>query len=624
MKRFIRSSVLLVSALVFLGAQQDVSVVDKIIDEGRNRSEVMAHLDHLTNKIGPRLTSSDRLTQACEWAKSQFEKWGLKNCRLEQWGTFPVGFNRGPWSGKMTEPEELALTFTTNSWSPGTQGPQSAEAIMGPSTEKELEEVQHNLAGKWVLSPGVSTGRELSDKIRTVYDKAGILGLIGAGRIVKKSKEDPGIEVVHTGGNRNVDLDKLPTRCSITLLKSHYDRIKALLGEGKRVKLTFDIKNEFKKGPIPLFNVLAEIPGSEKPEEMVIVGGHIDSWDGATGTTDNGTGTCTTLEAARLLMKAGAKPRRTIRFMLWSGEEQGLLGSVAYVKAHPEETPLVSAVLVHDMGTQYVSGIPATKAMVPIFEKVFEKAMTLNPDMPFKIRQVAGLPGGGSDHQAYLGVGVPGLFWDQSGDKAHYPRTHHTQFDTYDAAIKEYQQHTSMVVAIGAYNIANLDELLPRKGMQGQTRILGVNTDQDGLTIAEVTEGSAAERAGLKAGDKILKLAGKEVKSNSALVEAIQEAEQKSTVTVMRGGKEIELKVSWDRAPGFRTGEDGITVTRINDNTPFSKAGLKEGDRILKIDGRAVAEFNAIRTALREGGKKFKVVIQRAGAEMTLEVQFEW
>src|SRR5687768_10718239 len=135
MKHVIRPIVLLAAALLFLGARQDVSVVDKIIDEGRNRSEVMAHLDHLTNKIGPRLTSSDRLTKACEWAKSEFEKWGLKNCRLEEWGTFPVGFNRGPWSGKMIEPEEMALTFTTRAWTYGTDGPSTAEAIMGPATD---------------------------------------------------------------------------------------------------------------------------------------------------------------------------------------------------------------------------------------------------------------------------------------------------------------------------------------------------------------------------------------------------------------------------------------------------------------------------------------------------------
>ncbi len=620
MIRTFRFALLLVSAVLVLGSRQEVSVVDKIIDEGRNRSEVMAHLEHLVNKIGPRLTSSDRLTQACEWTKSQFEKWGLKNCRLEKWGTFPVGFNRGPWSGKMVAPEEMALTFTTNSWTPGTKGPTTAEAIMGPATEEELGKIRHNLDGKWVLSPGSRTSREFNDKVREAYDKAGVLGLIRAGA---KVKED---EVVHTGGAQNVDFEKLPTRCSITLLKSQFDKIKAHLGEGKTVKLTFDIKNEFKKGPIPLYNVLAEIPGSEKAEEMVIVGGHIDSWDGATGTTDNGTGTCTTLEAARLLMKVGAKPKRTIRFMLWSGEEQGLLGSMAYVRDHPDENARISAVLVHDMGTQYVSGIPATKAMVPIFEKVFERVMKLNPELPFKINEVAGLPGGGSDHQSYLGAGVPGLFWNQSGDKAHYPRTHHTQLDTYDAAVKEYQQHTSMVVAIAAFNIANLDALLPRDGMRsrGGRRILGIDTKEDGVTVASVNEGSAAERAGLKPDDKILKLGGKEAKDNEALVKLIQEAEQKTTLLVLRAGKEMELKVAWDRFAGFRPGEDGLTVNSVSDGSPASKSGLKQGDKVLKVDGRDVEDFNAIRAALRDGPKKIKVRVLRAGKEVDLEFEFEW
>ena len=621
MKLTFRPALLVLATLLVLGARQEASVVDKIIDEGRNRSEVMAHLDHLVNKIGPRLTSSDRLTQACEWTKSQFEKWGLKNCRLEQWGTFPVGFNRGPWSGKMTEPEEMALTFTTGSWTPGTKGAVTAEAIMGPANDKELEEVRDKLAGKWVLTPGTSTGREFNEKVRDAYDKAGILGLIRAGGVVKND------QVVHTGGSQNVNIDKLPTRCNITLLRSQFDKVKTLLGEGKKVSLTFDIKNEFKKGPIPLYNVLAEIPGTEKPQEMVIVGGHIDSWDGATGTTDNGTGTCTTLEAARLLMKVGAKPKRTIRFMLWSGEEQGLLGSAAYVRDHPEENARVSAVLVHDMGTHYVTGIPATKPMVPIFEKVFEKVLTLNAEMPFKIREVAGLPGGGSDHQSYLAAGVPGLFWDQqSKENTFYARTHHTQFDTYEAAVKEYQQHTSTVVAIAAYGIANLDALLPRDGLRarGGRRILGIDTKEDGVTVSSVSEDSAAERAGLKEGDKIVKLGGKEVKSNEELVKLIQEAEQKTALLVLRAGQEVELKVAWDRQAGFRTGEDGLTVSRVVDNTPASKAGLKVDDKVLKVDGKEVADFNAIRAALRDGPKKIKIRIRRADKEMDLDVEFDW
>src|SRR5262249_41177993 len=157
-----------------------------------------------------------------------------------------------------------------------------------------------------------------------------------------------GGELILTGGSSRVEWDKLPTRVSVTMLASQHKKIVDLLKAGKEVQLTIDLKVEFKKGPIKVYNVIAELPGTEKPDELVIAGGHSDSWDGARGTTDNGTGVSTTLEAARLLTKAGAKPKRTIRFMLWSGEEQGLLGSRAYIKAHPEETEKISCVLVHD------------------------------------------------------------------------------------------------------------------------------------------------------------------------------------------------------------------------------------------------------------------------------------
>jgi carboxypeptidase Q len=354
-----------------------------------------------------------------------------------------------------------------------------------------------------------------------------------------------------TSGNYHVSWDKLPTLPSIGLLRKQVDEITGWIKEGKAVTLEFDIRNYFKKGPIKLYNVIADIVGSEKPDEYVIVGGHIDSWDGATGATDNGTGCATTLEAARLLMKAGVKPKRTIRFMLWSGEEQGLLGSAAYVKAHKDLMPKISAVLVHDGGTNYLSGIGATDAIYNDFEQVFTPVKELDSKhYPFVVSKVPGLRGGGSDHASFLAANVPGFFWGQRGGSAKYQHTHHTQFDTYDAAIPDYQKHSALVVAMGAYGIANLDHLLSREkmrapgGMGFNRRMLGVQLDE--MKVIDVMDGSAAQKAGMKEGDEILKVGGTKVSDAQELGLAIRGGEPKRTVTVRRGDKEIDLTLTWD------------------------------------------------------------------------------
>jgi carboxypeptidase Q len=507
-------------------------VVDAIVKEGRSNSQVMAYLDHLVNRIGPRLTSSTNLTAACEWTRSEFEKMGLK-ARLEEWGQFQVGFDRGPWSAKMVAPSAKELTIGYNAWSAGTDGPVTGHAVVAPTSDVELEKVKDKLKGAWVMSS--SRGPE---KYRVAYDEAGIAGVI----------RTEGTELIHTGGSARIEWEKLPTRVTVTMLGSQHKEILDLLQAGTEVKITIDIKVEFKKGPIKVYNVIAELPGSEKPDEYVIVGGHIDSWDGATGTTDNGTGVSTTLEAARLLTKVGAKPKRTIRFMLWSGEEQGLLGSRAYIKAHPEENAKISAVLVHDGGTNYASGLNATEAMAPIFEKALQPLLTLDDSMGFVIRKVPGLPRGiGSDHDAYLAAGVPGFFWLQAG-KAKYNFGHHTQHDVYERAVPEYQRHTSMVVAIGALRIADLPELLPRTNLTSSTikrRMLGVGLDTD-LTITEIAKDSPAEKAGLKVGDRLLKFNGQQIGDTIMLGQAVQSAAKESKVLVHRDGKDVEVPVAFD------------------------------------------------------------------------------
>jgi len=307
--------------------------------------------------------------------------------------------------------------------------------------------------------PTAEEMRQRRDQMRKVL--AALLELKPAG-VIQNTRDD----LILTGGNYRVDWDNLPTIPRISLQKKQFDEIKELVESGEEVKLIFDIRNHFRKGPIPLYNVIADIPGTEKPDEYVVVGGHLDSWDGATGATDNAAGCATTMEAARLLMAAGVKPKRTIRFMLWSGEEQGLLGSRAYVEQNPEEVQRISTVFVHDGGTNYVAGIRCTADMKEDFKQVFAPVMDMNENAPFEVGSVETMrPRGGSDHVPFIRAGVPGFFWMQSG-RATYRTTHHTQFDTYESIVPEYQKHSSIVIAVGSLGVANLDHLISREGIQ--------------------------------------------------------------------------------------------------------------------------------------------------------------
>ena len=542
----------MVPALAVAGDGDKKTDSDRILSAGREESRVMDHLDHLTNRIGSRLTSSDALTTACEWSVNQFKSFGIENARIEKWGEFPVGFNRGPWTGRMVEPEVKGLTFGTDSWSAGTKGVVKGKAVLAPLDEEGLAKVKGDLAGAWIVIPtssifrfGSAAKSNFQKTLDAAYDEAKIAGF------VRSTRSD----LIHTDGYYKVNFDKLPDRTTINLRKDDYDDIIKRLKDEKTVVLEFDVRNYFKKGPIPLYNVIADIPGTEFPDEYVIVGGHIDSWDGATGTCDNGTGCATTLEAARILMKSGVRPRRTIRFMLWSGEEQGLLGSQAYVKAHPEILPKISAVLVHDGGTNYLSGILATKAMKTDMDAAMAPLIGLDEAMKFTVREVAALPRGiGSDHDTFLFAGVPGFFWNQAG-KANYNRIHHTQYDTYDGAIPEYQKHSAVVVALGAHGVAGLDHMLSREAMFGSApapnvvnrRMLGVQLDD--LKVVEVIEDGLGAKAGIKVGDELVKVGEKTVADRGELVAELQKGDPAKKITVKRDDKEVEITVTFPAKP---------------------------------------------------------------------------
>lgn len=522
----------IVLAAILLPVQQETDVVSKILREGRANSRVMEHLDQLVNGIGPRLTSSTNGTKAAEWARDLFKSFGIENARLEQWGTFPVGFNRGPWSGKVVAPEKRDLECMTMSWTPGTDGPVEGPALIAP---KSADQVTTRFKGAWVLAQN-----RPKRAIRSALEKVGAAGIVRAGRS----------ELLVTAGNYGIKWNALPTQVNVYLKKSDFTAIRKSVEGDVAVRLRFDIRNEFVKGPIPLYNVIADIPGTEKPDEMVIFGGHIDSWDGATGTVDNGTGVATTLEAARLLMKAGARPKRTIRFMLWSGEEQGLLGSKAWIKQNRDQLKNISCVIVHDGGTNYLSGIASVGGMKPVFERVFAPVLKRDGKFPFRIRDVDRLPHPiGSDHDSFLVAGVPGFFWSQKG-RANYFRCHHTQHDHFKEAIPEYQRHSALVVALGAWGLANEKEMLPREGLprtggNRQQRMLGVNLEEDGVTIQAVMPDSAADEAGLREGDKILRIGSVDVSGRKDLGRAKRRAKKETTVVILREEKKMTLPLTF-------------------------------------------------------------------------------
>jgi carboxypeptidase Q len=517
-------------------AEATAETTARIIEIGRGDSQVDQHLEYLTERIGPRLTGSPSMKRASEWAVARFESFGLE-ARLEKWGEFPVGFERGPTSGGMVSPLSIDFVFATSAWSAGTPGPVRGFARLAPVSLEELESAEGAFDGAWVLERARKErpAKKLAAKIDARLDELGI-----AGRIANAGA------LVHTGGRYRISSDDLPTRVTVHLQEEYHVDLRARIDRGEEVELEFDIDNRFLPGPCPQYNVIADLVGEEFPDEYVIVGGHLDSWDGATGAQDNGTGCATTLEAARMLAEAGAKPRRTIRFMLWGGEEQGLLGSRAYVKAHPEEMEQISAVLVHDGGTNYLSGISAPEAMIDQLQEALAPVKELDPSMPFAVKKNEGLSrGGGSDHASFVSAGVPGFFWHQTG-RANYRLIHHTQHDLLEQVVPEYQRHSAMVVALGALGIANLDEKLDRTKMirpggdrqrDPAHRRMGVQLD--GNRVDSVVGGMAAA-AGWKSGDRILSIDGVKVDSMRKVVEELQKGGPKKVFRLKRGEETIE------------------------------------------------------------------------------------
>jgi hypothetical protein len=639
----------------------DLATIKRIINEGKNRSQVIGHVKYLSEAIGARLTTSSNLQRANDWAVEQFKGWGLSNVRNEEWGTAAVRFDRGPSTAKVLYRNETSdtdaegkkttkvtytpardLQFTTLAWVRGTEGPVRGKVLKKPLTNAEFEKVKDQIPGSWLLITAKADGRrgtrginalmrerhsrwaELREKadnpapeaapaapesaaaaapnpaapaaesypsdgvsgryagnikgpglpeagveadfILRRFDDGSFSGSVSipgyhAGPIAAATFDDPsrtlrftwahpageskyeliardgvmsGTAVSQTGsftvrfspnqpgvtatadgpksaadalaetraieakilalnpagflsssrdervwttssnGWRTLDLAKLPRDVEVNMRESDYDFINSRLYDGVELAAEINLDHRLIPGPIPLYNTIAEIPGTEKPDEVVIMSAHLDSWDGpgSQGTLDNGTGSSVMMEAARILMTANAKPKRTIRFILWTGEEQGLLGARAYVQAQKDNWNKIVACFVDDGGTDFQGGIPAADDMLPMLKAATQwtnaafasdadqmggtgKLVNLRPTGP-RYRS-----GGGSDHAAFNEVGIPGFFWDEIG-RSDYQFGWHTQNDRFNLAIPEYLIQSATNSALVAYQLACAPDMLPR------------------------------------------------------------------------------------------------------------------------------------------------------------------
>jgi carboxypeptidase Q len=465
-------------------ADMDTKILDQV---KAGEADLKANLQFLSDRIGPRLTGSPQLDRASHWTMEQFKALGLSNVHLEPW-TIANSWTRGPAAGRILSPTEAVLTLAAAGWSPATNGPVRG-TVVGVSYEhlEDLDKYKGKLKGAIILlgrtremeSPGNPMITPWGEETVPVsHPKGEAPYATGDYRKIRMtiskmiSEEKPAAVLVSSEkeyGLLNMGTysrEYQPSGAPVAFVaRENYKLLWRLLDDGP-VQVEVNIEAKLSGKPVEVYNTIAEIPGTEKPEEVVIIGGHLDSWDLGTGATDNGTGSMAVLAAARALQKAGVKPKRTIRFVLFTGEEQGLNGSRAYVQAHKDELGKISGVLVHDSGTGKVLTV-GLMGNYAVRETIDRALYPLAPAKEVGLLEPTLRTEGGTDHVPFDEAGVPGFWCVQ--DNVDYALTHHSQADTIDRVRWDDLAEGAQVLAIFAYNVAELPEMLPRKPAKAQT-----------------------------------------------------------------------------------------------------------------------------------------------------------
>jgi hypothetical protein len=456
----------------------------KVIADSKQGSEILANLTYLSDLIGPRLTGSAALKKANDWAADKMKAYGLVNIHHEAW-LLPEGWERGHAFGKVLEPETgFKLSLASMGWSPGTNGTIQADVVPFTATKStDLDAYRGKLKGAIVLDgpprklvpvadidkQGFSVASPEQPKkdgqppnfeeMRAfAKDKAAFFQQEGVAAVLTDAGKHHGL-LFTTGGWFGTDRPSATRKYpSLAVAHEHYAMLHRLAQRPApaKTRIELNVANQFIPGPLKVYNTVGEIRGTEKPEEFVVVGAHLDSWDLGQGTIDNGTGTCVVLETARILAKCPA-PKRTIRFILFTGEEQGLHGSKAYVEEHKDEMAKASACLVHDTGTGKVLSLGWLGNREPL-TKILEAELGALKDLG--VVDVCARGFGGSDHASFPKASVPGMAFNQ--EIAGYRFGHHSQADTLEMVREADLVQGVQVMGVTAMRLANLEVLLPR------------------------------------------------------------------------------------------------------------------------------------------------------------------
>ena len=512
----------------------DLVVINKIRYEGFKQSQVMDTLKHLSDVIGSRLTGSPGMMQANEWTRDQMEEWGMENTAVEPWGEFGRGWSYSHVSVDMLEPRQTTLFAIPMAWTPGTDGPVEGEVMKVRITEEDdFEKYEGKLDGKILLMSNerpLSKDVNISDSdviMRRQYADSVIQDENSGGDRKKRRKKrrefSPALRaflakenvtalvyisgfdhgVIAAGDDSSFGKGAATLPPSVYMASNYYNQLHRLVSAKETVRLRLDIDAQFHEDDLQAYNTVAEIPGrGSKRNELVLLGGHLDSTHAGTGATDDASSCAVVMEVMRILKAIDARPLRTIRAVLWSGEEEGLLGSRGYVRNHfatrpiseePDElelplmyrerlwpiTPLpdhkkFSVYFNLDNGGGKILGVYAedNAAAAPIFEA------WLKPFHDLGAKEILMEHTSGTDHMAFDEVGLPGFQFVQNM-RDYMTRTHHTNLDDVDYVQREELMQAAVVMASFVYHAAMRDEQIPRKPMPKEPPERDEEDDED-------------------------------------------------------------------------------------------------------------------------------------------------